>query len=71
MFFNVQMTHIMLGQPRILNCAFYSIKVVKAQNIHQVDYQSSWSILKNMTVLLTRFIERNKSKAGLAANVKL
>ena len=64
------MTHIMLGQPRILNCAFHSIKVVKAQNIHLDDCQSHWFIVKNMTASLTRFIERSKFKAGRGESVK-
>ena len=70
-FFNVQMTHIMLGQPRILTCAFHSIKVEKVRDIHLEDCQLNWSIVKNMTECLMRFTERNKSKAGLGASVKL
>jgi hypothetical protein len=64
------MTHIMLGQPRILICAFHSIKVAKVQDIHLDDCQLRWSIAKNMVVSLTRFIERSKFKAGLDASVK-
>jgi hypothetical protein len=70
-FFNVLMAHNTLDQPRILNCAFHSIKVVKAQVIHQEDCQLRWFIVKNMIVSLTRFIERSKFKVGLGASVKL
>jgi len=65
------MTHIMLGQLRILIYAFHNIKVAKAQNIHLDDCQSSWFIVKNMIVSLKHFIERNKSKVGPDVNVKL
>ena len=64
------MTRIMLDQPRILTCAFHSTKVAKAQDIHRDDCQFNWFIVKNMIVLPMRFIERNKSKAGLDASVK-
>jgi len=70
-FFNVLMTHIMWGKPRILIYAFHSIKAVKAQDIHLDDYQCNWFIVKNMIVSLTHFIERSKYKAGLGASVKL
>ena len=69
-FFDVLMAHIMLGQLRILNCAFHSIKVVKAQDIHLEDCQLHWFIVKNMIVFLMHFIEKNKSKAGRDASVK-
>ena len=69
-FFNVLMTHITLGQPRILICAFHNIKAVKVQDIRLEDCQFNWFIVKSMIVSLTRFIERNKSKAGLGASAK-
>jgi len=61
----------MLGQLRILICAFHSIKVVKVQDIHQEDCLFNWFIVKNMIESLTRIIERNKSKAGPDVSAKL